>query len=151
MKKHLVVAAILLIATLFVSCSKSSTSPATVSMSFKVNINGLAWTANAIYANTSWSGSSDTTLFVTGKDTINGKQITIGIRPFRGKTGTFILNDTASSSVYIDSNSTTLGMARYGQIVLTAVNSNNIQGTFNFTCYDSSKYTSGSFTTLGGF
>jgi len=151
MKNCWAIAALLVVAVFFGACSKSNSSPATITYAFKVTINGMLWNSNAIYANTAWSGNSDTTLFITGKDTISGKQITIGLKPYKGKTGTFILNDTSASSVYIDSNSTTLGMARYGQITLSAINSNNIQGTFNFTCYDSSKYTIGSFTVPGGF
>jgi hypothetical protein len=134
----------------FGACSKSSTGPTSSNTpSFKVTIKGNAWTANAIFDNTSWS-SGDTTLFIAGKDTITGKEIVLGVSPYLGKAGTFVISSSSASSIYVDSNSTTLGSAIYGQVVLTSVNSSSIQGTFSFTCFDSTKYTSGSFTAPGG-
>ena len=128
------------------SCKKSSP----VTYQVKATVNGAAWSATTVSANTAWSGSSDTMLAVVGVDSVSGKTITLEFRPYRGVPVTFSLSDTSSrAAAYLDKGSTT-SIAKTGSMSITSVSSSLIQGTFQFTTYDSIVVTNGTFNVTGG-
>ncbi len=147
MKKTIVLLCIAT-ATLLFACKKSDSSSSTTSPSMTATINGTAFTANILSDNTAWSGSSDTTLFITGMDSVSGHEITLGVLKYQKLTGTFTIggsNPTASAVYYKNGLSSFFSDGSTGQVVITQI-SPAIKGTFYFTTYDTTTIASGAFT-----
>jgi Family of unknown function (DUF6252) len=119
----------------FTGCKKSSSSSYTMS----ATINGHSFsTSGSTYVTAAKSTTS-----ISGTDSKDAVAIALGLNSL--STGTYTLGSGASA-ITIDSGITAASSAVYGTVIITSSNSSTVSGTFNFTCYDSTKVTNGSFT-----
>ena len=143
MKKILMIAAIAGVGlATFSGCSKSSSSSPSESMTAKIN--GANYSNSNVTATI--SGPSMSVSSSTGVTTITYPFVTFGVFNYTG-VGTYTANSSGGMNVFgIDSSTTAALVGAYGTVVVSSASSSYISGTFSFTCSDSTKVTSGTFT-----
>lgn len=126
------------------SCSKSSdSSSSSSSYSMTATVNGSAWSATNVTATENTIGGNDN-LSITGLTSSNST-ITLSIIGYSSPT-TYSISPGSNGGMYSVSGTSGLTASISGSITITSKTTTAVQGTFSFTCMDSTKVTSGTFT-----
>ena len=143
MKKNLTILAIAILGLIaFAGCSKKSSSP---SYSMKATINGVSFSAANCVAVSSGGDVVIDGYSGTSSASTSFPIISFSLTGYNKTTGTFNLDRTTNFAA-IDSSISAVAFSNHGTLTITTANSSVISGTFSFTCDDSTKVASGSFT-----
>lgn len=144
-------ATVLVVALLFGACKKSDNNNSTTTNnngnntpSMTAKVNGNAFTAKAVNANTSTSNGI-TILYINGADA-SGNTIMLELFGDSVKPGTYTTDQTNAAAMYMTANNTQSYANHDGQFVITSYSNKVAKGTFNFTTTDSTQITDGNFT-----